>query len=535
MTIASTEVAPQSADEVAPIITHEKVAGDLPCVQVGPVVGSVSSRSAKILLECDVVADVSCLLMDRITGESVTSVQRTKRCFPVVFHICGLSPGRVYDVSFRGLADVCTAILQTPYEDPVPSWTLAVMSDDKFLDGSVQYGAMLRSDEMTGGASSFLGDIASHLLPATGGMFADATLHLGISVCLAHDLSSAFNLCAHDWNDEDGRVRPHSLARFEALARQCVRRHWSLPECKELFSRGAHVFSSVGIMRSLLANNERGDGVGIPVEFLVRVRNVLQEYEAAGRGMVVPSELPERFLRRLSSGVMLLSLDTLENVLDSASTTQFVQSQATLLSASQWEVIETLLLPTNEHSDRRSAPQCDDPVKLLVVLCDVPLVWHDATQDIRHLWYTKSNGTSTRSPVVYANAWSLYPAELDRLLQLIFRKKQRVRRPACLVVVVRECLSLLLLSAPTSEQPKLTVLLRRPRSSRTLLSTPRSSAAVRTRVARLSETRRRTSRWSRSSSDQSQQPQQRSSRALLNLDPQQHHDRMILFLLERAN
>ncbi|TYZ58703.1 hypothetical protein PybrP1_003198 [[Pythium] brassicae (nom. inval.)] len=414
---------PQVADEPAATAAQTEVAGDLPRVQVGPVVGWVSARSAKILLECDVVSVVSCVLTDRITGEGVTTVQRTKRHSPVVFHVRALYPGRVYDVSFRGLADVCTAILQTPYEDPVPSWTLVVVADDKFLDGSVQYGS-LASEGVTDAASSFVGDIATHVLPATGGMFADATLHLGTSVCLARDLSSAFNLCAHGRSENgSGCVGSQSLARYETLVRQCVRRHWSLPECKELFSRGAHVFSSVGILRSLLADNECGSA-GIPLDYLVRVRLVLREYEAAGCEMVIPSEPAERYLRRLSSGVVLLSLDTLENVIDNASATQFVQSQATLLSAGQWEAIEALLRPVDDQDHCRAASP-RDPLKLLVVLCDVPLVWHDAEQEARKLWHTKSVTSSARSPPVYANAWSLFPAELDRLLRLIFCKKQR--------------------------------------------------------------------------------------------------------------
>lgn len=397
-------------------------------VRIGPVIGWVTSHAAKILLECDAESDVSCVLTDRITSDSVVATRRTRYRSPVVFCIHGLSPGRVYDVSFRGLVDSCTAILQTPYEDPVPSWTLLVVSDDKFLDARVRCGSMESGDDARA-ADSFVGDITAHLLPASGGMLADVTLHLGITVCLAHDLSSAFNLRAGNWSD-DGSVSSPSPVQYEELVRQCVHRHWGLPESKELFSRGAHVFSGVGILRSLLTNDEHG-GAGIPLDFLGQVRLVLQEYEAAGCGIAAPSAPQEQYFRRLSSDVVLLSLDTLENVLGSQPggvlVSQFAQPQATLLSTSQWDAIEALLLPTDEHDDHQTTLH-RETLRLLVVLCDVPLVWQDAEQDVRKLWQkTATARHSTPAPSAFAHAWSLYPAELDRLLQLIFRKKQQVR------------------------------------------------------------------------------------------------------------
>lgn len=398
--------------------------------------GWVSPRSARILLECDEEGQVTCVFTDRITGEKTVRQQQTKRYLPVIFSIQHLRPGRIYDVSFRGLhcdkdksnGNSISAVVQTPY-DPAPSWTLVVVADDAFLGGRVKSGAMESSkrenDEATG-CLFFVSNIASHLLPQTRGMYADLTLHIGNTVCLAHELTSVYNLYQQrsGANGDDDR---NTTAHYEELIRGCVRRHWgAVPENRELLSRGAHVFTTLGLLRSLLTMES---DTGVPLSFLLQVRRVVREYEAVGiAGIEAPSQPAERFLTRLQhDGVLLLTLDTLENVVTSSSSAdpQFAQLQASMLTTCQWDAIE-LLLATREK------PQMD--LRLLVILCDVPLIWQDAEFSARAIWQKESKPRgSTRSTTCagFANAWSLYSQELDKLLQLLFRKKEQVSGSHC--------------------------------------------------------------------------------------------------------
>lgn len=430
--------------------------------QVGPVVGWVSPRFAQILLECDEEGQITCIFTDRITGEEVVTGQQTKRRLPVIFAIQHLRPGRIYDVSFLGLqqqhdesTSSISAIVQTPYE-PAPSWTLAVVADDNFLDGKVKFGTMGSSEEDTkseaAGCSSFVSNIASHLLPQTRGMYADVILHIGNTVCLAHELADAYNLYQqHSSDDSDGDR--HTIANCEELIRGCVRRHWgALLENRELLSRGAHVFSSLGLLRSLLSM--RSD-TGVPLSFLLQVQRIVHEYEAVGgAGIDVPSFPAEKYLTQLQhDGVLLLTLDTLENfvtpsAVSSAADSRFAQLQTSMLSTSQWDAIERLLAQSNEK------PQVD--LKLLVVLCDVPLVWQDTEFNARAIWEKQpkprisKTSTSNNSSMCagFANAWSLYPQELERLLQLIFRKKEQVRDITCACLDCTGLSSYAILSCP---------------------------------------------------------------------------------------
>lgn len=271
-------------------------------------------------------------------------------------------------------------------------------------------------------------------------MYADATLHLGCVVALAHDLSHAYGLyrTATTPHRLDPPDSPHhfpssQVLQLDVIIRDCIRRHWSTPENKVLLSRGAHIFSSLGLLRSLL--QETNSGEGTPLQFLRQIHRVVEEYESVGNGIDVgasPLPLPtEKYLRRLHSGVILLTLDTLENVV-SDPTTEFVQLQSSLLSTQQWDTIEALLSVEEEQQQLGGDAE---GLKLLVILCDTPIVWQDAESDTKTIWQHQndsnrsningSHHSTESSATAFANPWSLYPQERARLLRLIFRKKEK--------------------------------------------------------------------------------------------------------------
>jgi hypothetical protein len=70
-------------------------------VTVGPIIGCVTSTSANILLECDAEALIICKLTDRLTAETFQTKKATLKNKPVIFHMNGLRPGRVYNVLFE--------------------------------------------------------------------------------------------------------------------------------------------------------------------------------------------------------------------------------------------------------------------------------------------------------------------------------------------------------------------------------------------------------------------------------------------------
>ncbi|KAE9150266.1 hypothetical protein PF006_g5324 [Phytophthora fragariae] len=80
---------------------------------LGPVVGCVSSRAARVLIECDAEA---------------------------IFTLTELTPGCTYNLSFQGLLNEEFGILRTPHEH-LPAFRLVVVSEDRFLDGATEEGA----------------------------------------------------------------------------------------------------------------------------------------------------------------------------------------------------------------------------------------------------------------------------------------------------------------------------------------------------------------------------------------------------------
>ncbi|KAE9125750.1 hypothetical protein PF007_g6243 [Phytophthora fragariae] len=99
---------------------------------LGPVVGCVSSRAARVLIECDAEA---------------------------IFTLTELTPGCTYNLSFQGLLNEEFGILRTPHEH-LPAFRLVVVSEDRFLDGATEEGA---SSELPSGRPWSFGCKLTHL------------------------------------------------------------------------------------------------------------------------------------------------------------------------------------------------------------------------------------------------------------------------------------------------------------------------------------------------------------------------------------
>ncbi|KAG2997133.1 hypothetical protein PC118_g2094 [Phytophthora cactorum] len=100
---------------------------------LGPVVGCVSSRVARVLLECDAEGEIACVAVDRLTLQSHRVVGRVEPYRPVIFNMTELTPGRTYDLSFQGLQNDEPGIFQTPHEH-LPAFRLLIVAEDRFLD-----------------------------------------------------------------------------------------------------------------------------------------------------------------------------------------------------------------------------------------------------------------------------------------------------------------------------------------------------------------------------------------------------------------
>ncbi|KAF1332399.1 hypothetical protein FI667_g3635, partial [Globisporangium splendens] len=89
----------------------------------------------------------------------------------------------------------------------------------------------------------------------------------------------------------------------------------------------------------------------------------------------------------------------------------------------KWTAIHTLLSHNEPPRDRSNKITIETKLRLLVILCDAPIVWHDAEPDAKTLWHRSSTAKTQKSaPSFLNNAWSLYPQERARLLNVIFRR-----------------------------------------------------------------------------------------------------------------
>ncbi|DBA00637.1 TPA: hypothetical protein N0F65_003566 [Lagenidium giganteum] len=97
---------------------------------VGPVVGRVTTRTARILVEVDRdVQNATCVLMDLTTSERHTGESSLEAHIPTIFKVEGLRPGARYSISFEGLMSSQKGILgivETPPLLPLTSEWLVV-------------------------------------------------------------------------------------------------------------------------------------------------------------------------------------------------------------------------------------------------------------------------------------------------------------------------------------------------------------------------------------------------------------------------
>ncbi|KAG2842961.1 hypothetical protein PC113_g2857 [Phytophthora cactorum] len=129
---------------------------------LGPVVGCVSSRVARVLLECDAEGEIACVAVDRLTLQSHRVVGRVEPYRPVIFNMTELTPGRTYDLSFQGLQNDEPGIFQTPHEH-LPAFRLLIVAEDRFLDGTTDVLASFGENL----PPSYIGNVVDHFFPVT--------------------------------------------------------------------------------------------------------------------------------------------------------------------------------------------------------------------------------------------------------------------------------------------------------------------------------------------------------------------------------
>ncbi|KAF1792977.1 hypothetical protein GQ600_21415 [Phytophthora cactorum] len=402
---------------------------------LGPVVGCVSSRVARVLLECDAEGEIACVAVDRLTLQSHRVVGRVEPYRPVIFNMTELTPGRTYDLSFQvvlptqlpvvgffyfthissgglrlsqGLQNDEPGIFQTPHEH-LPAFRLLIVAEDRFLDGTTDVLASFGENL----PPSYIGNVVDHFFPVTGMLQANVTVHIGYFVALAHDLQRTYCLLAQD-QQKLGDFKLHDSVR------SCVRQHWNTPKSQHLLARGAHWFPSIGVLRALLTQED------IPVSFLRVVQRVLAEYEHVGDFRSHCDLSSDRYLYRLQSGVAVLMIDTLEAMLDSEPLAPFVQLPEMLLSSSQWAALEYWLRV--DHSQGAQVNQTES-ANTLVIMCDVPVIsQRGESGELREMWHQNSrrNGDVGDScghlAVLGTTSWGMYQKEQARLIHMIFRK-----------------------------------------------------------------------------------------------------------------
>lgn len=244
--------------------------------------------------------------------------------------------------------------------------------------------------------SSYLRNIASNLLCPDRDLQSDLTIHLGCVVAVAQLVSTM-------WMQRKTEPDDNCVRAVKAAARDCVRRHWGLPDNRCVLSHGGNWFSNVGVSRSLLLKPD------VPVSLVQDVRSILLEYERVGCGSLSDAISSESMAYRLGPGVILLTLDTMECMLENTTASPFCEFQDKLLSVRQWEALE------HWFSGDLAAAHAGS-VNTFIILCDIGLVSVNT-----------GSKPNTEGPVKsVATSWSSHPSEQVRFLELIFRQLDRV-------------------------------------------------------------------------------------------------------------
>lgn len=282
------------------------------------------------------------------------------------------------------------AVVQTPFVDS-PAFRLTVLLNDSPLDGSIL--------EWTnpGDTISFLRSASANMLNPAIDLQTDLILHLGSFTSLTRKFSSLLS----EWREvETSQAEKNKI---QESVRECIRRQWKLSENREILSRGAHWFSSVGVLRSLITRYD------IPVSILRLVKEVLEEYGRVGHCNARGALPGERVAYRLQTNAVLLELDTTELVLGKNNNSDLCQLPDRLLSLYQWEALEYWFT-----SGSSSTEEClVSPVNTILILCDLPLI--NQSSDRHH------------PDIPQATSWDEYPGEQMKLLDLIFTRLGTVR------------------------------------------------------------------------------------------------------------
>ena len=212
-------------------------------VLCGPVIGTVTSTSALILLEIDETATISCVAVERPArpdGHTVRCTKLLPKEMPTTFHLEGLVPGSAYDVTFEGLAPLQQQMLRargcvvrTRHGTELTS--RCPVDKLRFIAVSCDRPSMMQKGEVNPWDA-----IADKCARGE----CDVMLHLGDQIYAKDNGWQAAALRVQSLGEEPGA--PPSLvtkmaARAMGILQEAYKSTWALPKVAQALSHASHL------------------------------------------------------------------------------------------------------------------------------------------------------------------------------------------------------------------------------------------------------------------------------------------------------
>ncbi|OQS05373.1 hypothetical protein THRCLA_02482 [Thraustotheca clavata] len=293
---------------------------------LGPVIGIVTSKSAKVLIEADQDCLIVCEAKDRITHITFYCRRKVRAQSPVVFSFENLQPQRRYDLIFHGANCATSSCFHTLQENAPALHLTWVANDDIF------------SLNAFNPVTTFWND---YLVNMTAFPSTDTILCLHRHIAAQNTIRSAMTHWSLYPNDKDAIV---------ALFRQSIRKHWTINAA--VLSSGSHCFLGSGFDWNEL-------NIPISRDVVLWAREVAFEYQHHALWPELRSV--ERYGYHFQNNIGFLHIDTMEHRLDTDEDYLFNKSE--FLSPKQWTLIKDVFAKEN-------GTNC------LVITCDVPFVWN---------------------------------------------------------------------------------------------------------------------------------------------------------------
>lgn len=195
----------------------------------------------------------------------------------------------------------CCGVIQTPFRHQ-PAIRVLLLSDDEYNSSTM---SQARIDPPQG---SCVRDVLFHLantvkdrekLLCRHGLLYDVIISMGSIMTLDRELFSIYELFQSQMISTD---------RLKESIRNSLRSHVCLPEQSQLLSRGAHYFTTFGILRKLVH-------IGTSSEFLRMVHQILRTYDHISVTTLLDPILTTDMVHRMDEEgrILLVRIDTMEN------------------------------------------------------------------------------------------------------------------------------------------------------------------------------------------------------------------------------